>query len=254
MSSVIALNDVVLPGSGYMHIADFVPLELPITAGLRGLYRFGTSLELSKRNLADPDAPLAPIGSPTINVLGASLSNSHCFDTGLVSTPDMTMISIAKMIQVTSTAAGAALVSSAVIDGVARGDTLAIFGTTTPDYRVRATGGYTSGWQNSDLITSGATAGNWNFFGARITSAAEVQSVYGRDGLALQSSTAVDPGDRSTYTGRTLRIGGAYATYSGSTEHLLTAIYDQALTVAQLQSILDYLRQEWAPAVGVTTL
>lgn len=255
MSTLIRLSGVTLPGTDYPKLLDFIPLALPVAAGLVGLYRFGSSIEESRRNFANPGEPLTVVGSPVIKPIGALLDNANCFNTSLKSTAAITILSVAKMMHVTSSIAGAALVTSQAQDGATvRGDDLYINGTTVPERRVSLSVGHETGSASVHCNVTGTIAGEWNFFAGRVNEAAEAQTGHARAGLPMTWSAQTDVGVRQVSATRNLRIGGAYFLHSGATEHALVAIFDRALTTSEVEQNLSYLRSIWAPAVGITTL
>lgn len=255
MSNLLKLSGVTLPGDGYPKLFDFVPLDLPVKDGLVGLFRFGYSIEKSRRNLVNDAQSLSVVGAPTINPVGAALNNANCFDSPLKSSANMTIISVARMIHVTSALAGAVLVSSQAQEGaIGRGDDLYIGGTATPERRVTLSAGHDTGVTGVSTDIPGSVVGEWNLFAGRVNSDGVVQTGFARANLPMVWGAETDVGTRSVSTTRGLRIGGAYYAHNGETEHALVAIFNQTLAREQIEEIRAYLRDVWGPAFGIDTL
>lgn len=249
MSTVIKLSDITLPGSGYPKLSLFkgVP-ELPEATGLIGLYLLkGTALN-SLINEANDAAPLTVIGAPTVNSFGALLSKSHCFDTGLMSTTNMTFMAVAKPMLVSDSDNGNLIVSN--YGATPAGDSMGFAAVNS----LAAYAGLTSSVSASTIGVGAADVADWNFVAGVIDANGGSKCHWGRDGV-LSASTLADSGTRQVNTTRTLRLGSNYSSgFNGTANVALVAIFSAALNDAQIAANYNYLKATWAPIFGITTL
>ncbi|EIV2912406.1 hypothetical protein QZQ06_10420 [Serratia marcescens] len=83
MSTVIRLNGVTLPGTGYLHISQFLEIFVSVTDGLKGMYSFTESEEKSLINYAGGQN-LIKYGNPVFTPDGIKVSRQNYFDTGIM--------------------------------------------------------------------------------------------------------------------------------------------------------------------------
>ena len=250
MSAVLKLNGITLPGSGYPKLQRFTGPQMPITAGLVGLYVLENNAEDSLYNYADVDEPLTVVGSPVVSSLGAVVSITNCFDTGILSASDMTVLSVARTKKAASSATGAMMVSNYGSSNPI-GDSLCFAGGST----MAVYGGLTSATSQSSLSLSAETENDWGFFAGAYKANGEVIAYRGANGT-FTAGSPVDSGTRSITT-RTLRIGGHYNTggsFASTATVGLVAIYHSLLTQSQIEDAYEYLRDVWGVKYGIDTL
>ncbi|WP_337045547.1 hypothetical protein [Serratia bockelmannii] len=83
MSTVIRLNGVTLPGTGYLHISQFLEIFVSVTDGLKGMYSFSSDENKSLINYAGGQN-LVKHGNIIFTENGVKLSKDNYFDTGIM--------------------------------------------------------------------------------------------------------------------------------------------------------------------------
>lgn len=252
MTTALRLSGVTLPGSGYPKLVNFLTPQFPVDTDLVGLYVLGGNESQSLVNRADAELPLIKVGSPVINSLGAETNWNNCFDTQLMGGTAVTMIAIARLIKPASND-GRYLMISNYNSSPSDGDSLAFDYNSAPvltAYAERPDGDIDS----VSIGTSSGTAGNWNIFAMRIKSTGEVKPWWSRNGT-LSSATELAAETRGTGA-LPFRIGGHHniGSFQATGEIQLAAIFDGALSDAEIESNIAYLRTIYGPAVGMTTL
>lgn len=242
MSGILDLSDVTLPaGPAYKTLFDFLRVGVPVTDGLVGLYQFGGAEALSLINHANAALPLTKFGAPTINAMGASCSQTACFETGLPETDAFTIIGVVKP------AATTGMVVSNYIATTPFGSSLFQASGTTLNCGTTNGAGSNTGSSMATTVTT-----DWEIQMARVD-ATRAQAQRSRAGVVTASPDAAITG--RTVVARNWRVGGHYATGSitGVREILAAAIYNRRLTDAELTSVYAALRSFFALG-GVTTL
>ncbi|VUC83286.1 Uncharacterised protein [Raoultella terrigena] len=252
------LGDVVIPGV-HPKKGHFMLPDLPVTAGLKGMYIQGGTAELSVRNRADNSAPLTKIGSPTISAeFGAVCSFGNCFDTGKVATKNQTHIVICKPVKPTA----ATETQQAFMMGnynyfgapaVYRGDGLAFLFAGESIYGSFVENDGATPLNMVNYFTAAYDASKWAAFVSLIDGDNNIARIGGRQGgaLAWQNSRALT--NRTAYADRTIRIGShhAPAAYPAGANITmgLELIFEAALTQAQVAAVIDsisaYLNAAW---------
>lgn len=258
MTNALKLSGITLPGGGYPRLINFVP---PVMAAggeaLVGLYTFGADADASLRNWADQTKPLTKVGAPAIQNLGVTVGPAGYYDTGFGSTIGLTFLAIAKPNVAASNAVGQMIVSNFLAGTpLQSGDSLGFGAPPGIGSAVSVYGGKTTenGIATHPLPLTGADTADWNSFVGRIKPTGEEHVWWSRDGAVAQ--TAESPAaTRAVVTSRTLRIGREYQSlFNGTAEIMMVAIFNRALTDAEVTANLTYLRAEYGPAHGVTTL
>lgn len=256
MTNALRLSGVTLPGTAYPKKKNFIIPNLPVKTGLVGLYVLGGSSALSLVNHANPALPLAAVGLPTINALGAVCNYQNCFDTGIPGTSlnDLTVISVAKPV-VTSSAASQAMIASNY-NGAGEADSSCfLYASSVPRFSSLAgqVGGTTL---SSAIVISTYDNTKWNSFASRMTSAGKAKSwtqVSGAQTVGAESAA----GSRSTVA-RNIRVGGHHSanasSFVGSVELQMVAIFAASLADAEIAQNLAYLNATYGPALGLSTL
>lgn len=94
----LKLTNVVLPGTGYRHISEFIVedifADLPNKSGLVGAYFLSSQVGSPLNNYANLNVPLLKIGSPLVGSKYATTGTANFYDTQLPSTPVMTVMGI----------------------------------------------------------------------------------------------------------------------------------------------------------------
>lgn len=94
----LKLTNVVLPGTGYRHISEFIVedifADLPNKSGLVGAYFLSSQVGSPLNNYANLNIPLLKIGSPVVGSKYATTGTTNFYDTQLPSTPVMTVMGI----------------------------------------------------------------------------------------------------------------------------------------------------------------
>lgn len=255
MTNALKLAGVTLPGVGYPKKKNFIVPSFPVKTGLVGLYAIGGVESLSLINHANTALPLLKVGVPTLNDLGATLNAANCYDTQIPSSADLTIISVAKMMQPSSIAAGFLILGNYL--GGFPGDSLALdYSTSIPGPIVAAYGANGTGYITSSQSDATGTPGDWNSFAARFTATATSKNWWSKSGAVASVGSAV-AGVRAVQA-RTLRIGGHYngmaGNYGGTGDVQMVAIFNAALADADVAANLAYLTSTYGPAIGVTTL
>jgi len=244
MTNVIKLRDITLPGSGYPKLINFLDVNLPVTAGLSGLYVFGGDEAKSLRNHANPALPLVKVGSPVINTVGATTSRFNCFGTGISGTAGVTFFAIAKLKLFATPSAGHLMISN--FGNPVDGDTLGLQSNSLTVYG-EGPDGTVNGVSVS--LTSGVVD-SWAIFAGRVKATGEEQSWWVNQAGAIVAATESGPSPRGSSTS-TFRIGGHYGTgFSGVNDMALASIFSAALSDEDVAANLQYLRDEILPMLS----
>lgn len=119
-----------LPGSGYPNITEFIVENifagLPYKTGLVGAYFLSSKGISPLVNYADLNKPLLRVGNPTVGEKYTIIDQQNYYDTGLSSTPNMTIIGVS--FPITGQSNGDVVASNLIRDssGNLKGDALRV--------------------------------------------------------------------------------------------------------------------------------
>ncbi|MFR6754033.1 hypothetical protein [Klebsiella michiganensis] len=257
------LGDVVIPGT-HPKKGHFMQPDLPVTAGLKGLYIQGGTADLSMRNRADNSAPLTKIGTPTIlSEFGAICSFGNCFDTGKVSTKNQTHIVICKPVKPTAATETqqAFMMGNYSYSGapaVYRGDGLAFLFSGQSLYGAFVEDSGATPLNMINYYSAAYDSARWAAFVELVDGDNNVARIAARQGGALNWQNSKTLTSRTAYTDRTIRIGSHHAPAAYPAGANITMgmelIFETALTQAQVASVLDSVSAYLSAAWGITDL
>ncbi|WP_256681929.1 hypothetical protein [Klebsiella grimontii] len=253
------LGDIVIPGS-HPKKGHFMLPDLPVNTGLKAMYIQGGNAALSIRNLADSTAPLTMVGTPTISsAFGAVCNYNNCFDTGKVSTKNQTHIVICKPVKPTAATEQqqAFMMGNYNYSGspiVYRGDGLAFMFSSQSLYGAFVEDNNATPTNMINNFTTNYDVTKWAAFVSLIDGDNNIARIGGRQGGALAWQGSRTLTNRTTYTGRTIRIGShhAGAAYPAGADITMgmELIFEVALTQAEVASVIDsisaYLNAAWS--------
>lgn len=246
---------------------DLNPMDalggLPVPVGA---YTFGgSSVEGSCRNFANPDLPLLPIGSPTINAVGASLDYLNGFDTQLPETAAFTLLAISKPVSFPQSY----MITNAGGDSAA--NHYSPYGVTLWATLTRVSTGDPTAVP-VDAVNDGwfLNAGDWAQYMGRGDATNVKTTVHGANALdadgnggKIRDMTAVATGSRGL-NGKTLRIGAMYQTgpmeftssYPTPVPMLAAFIWNTKLSDADALAVFTALKTWFntTSGLGITTL
>lgn len=260
MSTVIKLNGITLPGTGYPKLSSFENISLSITNGLLGLYSFEDTITDSLRNYANADLPMTAVGTPTFTAGGVVCSIDNCFDTHIAQQTAFTFFAVAKPIKPATNDVGAFLISDFYTPTTGYGGDALGFraGSIVTGVPVLATFGQNvaANFLAAEVSVNSLDINNAAFFVGRGSVADGLIAGYGSNGTLIMGNNAA-LATRST-TGGTLLIGGhrrATGTlFKGNTGPIYaSAIYNRVLTSDEINTVYAELR-EYAANRDLTTV
>lgn len=245
----LKLNNVVLPGTGYRHISEFIVedifADLPNKSGLVGAYFLSSQVGSPLINYADLNTPLVKVGAPVIGSKYSTSGTANFFDTQLPSTPVMTAMGISLP--------GADSQNGVLLANYAQSPTS---GDTFQYYlgHAKAFGQMGSSIATADtaLSTTDFPAGVLAITGGVIKNASVKAFAYDPVTNAMISSISTSAG-RTVTTDRTLRLGTSYATtqFTGGSNVSVVLVYNVELTDAQILANAQWLKNSFGVEWGL---
>ncbi|MFP7323745.1 hypothetical protein [Serratia marcescens] len=230
-----------MPGVGFPKASDFetMALDVPVKLGLLGAYFTTEYTADALYNYADPTKPLKKIGSPQLDGPYAVCNAQNCFDTGIPSQNEMSVISIALRSD-TAVSTGQGMVVSNY-DGVG-GDSLRL-----TDTSVVANAWVTAGLTNA--ITPIVNIPNTDFVIAtgQFNPGRSVSGFYDPTAKNIVSKSSLGAGRQ--VQSNTLLIGGhrGAGQFTGWAHVSVVLVFNRLLTVDEYKSICLYLRFTFGP-------
>lgn len=245
----LKLTNVVLPGTGYRHISEFIVedifADLPNKSGLVGAYFLSSQVGSPLNNYANLNVPLLKIGSPVVGSKYATTGTTNFYDTQLPSTPVMTAMGISLPGADSQNGVLLANYSQSPISG----DTLQYY-----LGHAKAFGQMGSSIATADtaLSTTDFPAGVLAITGGVIKNASVKAIAYDPTTDALVSSVATSAG-RTVTTDRTLRLGTSYATtqFTGGSNVSVVLVFNVELTDAQILANARWLKNTFGVEWGL---
>lgn len=245
----LKLTNVVLPGTGYRHISEFIVedifADLPNKSGLVGAYFLSSQVGSPLVNYADLNTPLVKVGAPVVGSKYATTGTANFFDTQLPSTPVMTAMGIILPGADSQNGVLLANYSQSPISG----DTLQYY-----LGHAKAFGQMGSSIATADTVlsTTDFPAGVLAITGGVIKNASVKAIAYDPTTEALVSSVATSAG-RTVTTDRTLRLGTSYATtqFTGGSNVSVVLVFNVELTDAQILANARWLKNTFGVEWGL---
>ncbi|HHT0394651.1 TPA: hypothetical protein ACTW08_003221 [Raoultella planticola] len=245
----LKLTNVVLPGTGYRHISEFIVedifADLPNKSGLVGAYFLSSQVGSPLVNYADLNTPLVKVGAPVVGSKYATTGTANFFDTQLPSTPVMTAMGIILPGADSQNGVLLANYSQSPISG----DTLQYY-----LGHAKAFGQMGSSIATADtaLSTTDFPAGVLAITGGVIKNSSVKAIAYDPTTDALVSSVATSAG-RTVTTDRTLRLGTSYATtqFTGGSNVSVVLVFNVELTDAQILANARWLKNTFGVEWGL---
>lgn len=232
-------NSIQIAGATFSN--TLTSLTLPDRTELLGEYIFGGTQAESIKNRANPALPLTVVGTPTYTAHGAVTTNgSNGFLTGISGGADITLLAIRKLpSSINFTCAVGNDTNSNQLYGLAQYN-----GTTYLFDSV----GFTTGENNGAQLAAPASDTSY-FMQAAVTKSGSLSRIY-QYASGVQSFD--DASLAMTRIPAEIRIGGGSGSNAGFTcEIAYVAIYDRALTAAEVQAAYASLAAYYS-SLGVT--
>lgn len=229
------------PGVGFPQASEFetLALDVPVKSGLLGAYFTSSYTADPLYNYANPTKPLVKKGNPLVEGPYAVCNAQNCFDTGILSQNEMSVISIALRSD-NSSAGGQGMVISNY-DGVG-GDSLRL-----TDTSVVANAWVTAGLTNA--ITPIVNIPNTDFVigTGQFNPGRSVSGFYDPTAKNIVSNSSLGAGRR--VQSNTLLIGGhrSAGQFTGWAHVSVVLVFNRLLTVDEYKSICLYLRFTFGP-------
>ncbi|WP_152035087.1 hypothetical protein [Pseudomonas ovata] len=246
MTTALKLTDVILPGSGYPNIRDFVAPVFPHASGLVGLYTFGPRPELSLVNHANDGLPLIVHGTPASNSDGVTVSKLGYLDTQLPQTSEFTVISLCLPLLAASYLDGQLLFSNYKPGDATQGESVAFFGTAS-NPSIASVGSFLNITGNAVAakplaMPASISTTRHAAFAARVSLDGSTKVFVLDNGvLSAGASTAVA---RLPPVSRSMLIGPGYvstSSWAGALTVKVLAVWHGALNDQQITDNLNYL-------------
>jgi hypothetical protein len=250
-SNCLSLGNVVLPGT-HKDLSEFIDISLPHPEGLIGLYWITGNGSRSVRNYADAAKPLAVIGTPTFDAVGARVDKANYFDTGLVNGLDRTWVVIAKPHAIATSNDRACLVTNrAFASSNFRGDSFSFEETNLVLNRFDKTAPVSGQAPSLSIATADGT--KWNGLCAITQADGVARTGWRKDGTTTWTADSAAT-TRTVYPDRTLRIGGdltSNADTVGYADIAFVALHNVILTKPQVEENMAYISQLLQQSSGV---
>lgn len=218
---------------------------IPAPVGLLSMAFLGGTLAESITNIANSDAPLTVVGSPTLQSAYATTNPANCFDTGLGAgiTGDFTYAVVANLPLTT----GAGQFIGNLKSGVNNGDGIAQV--VTGDY-VKAYFGY---GVNAQVSVAGLDHARFRLIIARLSGTQGTVRVYDDAATPAPRSASISVPTRNP-GGRSVRFGASQelsSLFGGTVNVAFASVWSRSITDVEVDNELrSFLAETIAPSLN----
>lgn len=237
---------------------EIAALGAGILASLVGSYTLGGEATATLRNHATGLAELTKVGTPVpagalpfigATLGGATVGTANAYETAIQGMAECTMLCVAKPMDQGNVANVIHMVSNYNSPASPLGDALA-FGVNS--FGVWVGNNATSTFRSGPSL-AGADTSKWNQFVGRIKADGKAQAWWGHGGAV--AAGAESGALTRTVAPRNFRIGYPHISgWNGTNPVAYAALFNRALTDAEVTAVMAYMRGTWGPALGIADL